>query len=281
MNLPENYVVLGKGGSFQIPENPLMQDQRFTGAMSVDGQTWGAEEEVSGRSTAIYYAAPLGSDVAKMNGHHQDPGHGILRGILQGGSVDTGEGVNPEYRDASFFEVTQEIRTSTEHSLPPEDPVVGFSDKLKFDRLSEMREAIRNAKTISEVRAIVKADWDKSKAATQINSAWGEVEMMGVGQALAEEKFPKTIPEAIAAIEGKALPEMPVDRRTDPLGGCVTHHFACNCREALMAESMQTQRKLVDWSLLSDEGIRLRCGELSTLEIRTVRAVLSAILPAS
>jgi len=60
---------------------------------------------------------------------------------------------------------------------------------------------------------------------------------------------------------------------------CVTHHFACDCREALVAESMQTQRRVIDWRSQSDEGLRLRCGELTAQEIRTVRAVLSAILP--
>jgi hypothetical protein len=72
-----------------------------------------------------------------------------------------------------------------------------------------------------------------------------------------------------------------------PLGGsdhrlvrrCVTHHFACDCREALMAESMKTQRRVIDWRDQSDEGLRLRCGELTTQEIRTIRAVLTAILP--
>ena len=50
-------------------------------------------------------------------------------------------------------------------------------------------------------------------------------------------------------------------------------------REALMAESMQTQRRVIDWRSQSDEGLRLRCGELSAQEIRTIRAVLNAILP--
>jgi len=46
-----------------------------------------------------------------------------------------------------------------------------------------------------------------------------------------------------------------------------------------MAESMQTQRRVIDWQLQSDEGLRLRCGEITSQEIRTIRAVLSAILP--
>lgn len=54
---------------------------------------------------------------------------------------------------------------------------------------------------------------------------------------------------------------------------------ACDCREALMAESMRTQRRVIDWRDQSDEGLRLRCGELSAQEIRTIRAVLNAILP--
>lgn len=62
---------------------------------------------------------------------------------------------------------------------------------------------------------------------------------------------------------------------------CVTHHFACDCREALMAESMETHRKVIEWRDLSDDGLRLRCGELTAQEIRTIRAVLNAILPAN
>ena len=77
------------------------------------------------------------------------------------------------------------------------------------------------------------------------------------------------------------------DNQEPPDGGsdqrlvrrCVTHHFACDCREALMAESMRTQRRVIDWRDQSDEGLRLRCGELSAQEIRTIRAVLNAILP--
>jgi hypothetical protein len=46
-----------------------------------------------------------------------------------------------------------------------------------------------------------------------------------------------------------------------------------------MAESMQTQRRVIDWHSQSDEGLRLRCGELTAQEIRTIRAVLNAILP--
>jgi hypothetical protein len=46
-----------------------------------------------------------------------------------------------------------------------------------------------------------------------------------------------------------------------------------------MAESLQTQRRVIDWSDQSDEGLRLRCGELTAQEIRTIRAVLCAILP--
>jgi hypothetical protein len=49
--------------------------------------------------------------------------------------------------------------------------------------------------------------------------------------------------------------------------------------KALMAESMQTQRRVINWRDQSDEGLRLRCGELTAQEIRTIRAVLNAILP--
>lgn len=33
-----------------------------------------------------------------------------------------------------------------------------------------------------------------------------------------------------------------------------------------------------EWGALSDAGLRLRCGELTAQEIRTVRAVINAIL---
>jgi hypothetical protein len=46
-----------------------------------------------------------------------------------------------------------------------------------------------------------------------------------------------------------------------------------------MAEAMQTQRRVIDWRDQSDEGLRLRCGELTSQEIRTIRAVLGDILP--
>ena len=36
--------------------------------------------------------------------------------------------------------------------------------------------------------------------------------------------------------------------------------------------------RVEEWGALSDAGLRLRCGELSAQEIRTVRAVLNAIL---
>ena len=50
-------------------------------------------------------------------------------------------------------------------------------------------------------------------------------------------------------------------------------------QQTLMAESMQTQRRVIDWKSQSDEGLRLRCGELTSQEIRTIRAVLGDILP--
>jgi hypothetical protein len=66
-----------------------------------------------------------------------------------------------------------------------------------------------------------------------------------------------------------------------PTRECITHHFACDCREAMFAEALQTQRRVVDWQNQSDEGLRRRCGELTAQEIRTIRAVLNAILPNS
>ena len=47
----------------------------------------------------------------------------------------------------------------------------------------------------------------------------------------------------------------------------------------MFAEALQTQRRVVDWQNQSDEGLRRRCGELTAQEIRTIRAVLNAILP--
>jgi hypothetical protein len=36
--------------------------------------------------------------------------------------------------------------------------------------------------------------------------------------------------------------------------------------------------KVLDWISLSDSGMRLRCGEMTAQEIRTVRAVLNSIV---
>jgi hypothetical protein len=33
-----------------------------------------------------------------------------------------------------------------------------------------------------------------------------------------------------------------------------------------------------EWAKLSDSGLRLRCGEITAQEIRTVRAVLAAMI---
>lgn len=44
---------------------------------------------------------------------------------------------------------------------------------------------------------------------------------------------------------------------------------ACDC----------TREKVIKWRDMSDDQMRLQCGEMTTQEIRTVRAVLSAICP--
>jgi hypothetical protein len=44
-----------------------------------------------------------------------------------------------------------------------------------------------------------------------------------------------------------------------------------------MAQWRETEDRLSEWLNLTDAGLRLRCGELTAQEIRTVRAVLNAI----
>lgn len=58
---------------------------------------------------------------------------------------------------------------------------------------------------------------------------------------------------------------------------CVRCGKACDCRDSSMDDHAQTHKRAIEWLLLSDEGLRLRLGELSASEIRTVRAVLGAI----
>lgn len=43
--------------------------------------------------------------------------------------------------------------------------------------------------------------------------------------------------------------------------------------------AVETQRRVLNWKSLSNAGLRLRLGELTAQEIRTIRAVLSAIYP--
>ena len=52
-----------------------------------------------------------------------------------------------------------------------------------------------------------------------------------------------------------------------------------NFTRELERELTELQRRVIDWWDQSDEGLRLRCGELTAQEIRTIRAVLTAILP--
>jgi hypothetical protein len=47
------------------------------------------------------------------------------------------------------------------------------------------------------------------------------------------------------------------------------------------AEAAQVLQRLCEWRKLTNSGLRLRCGELTAAEIRTVRAVLAAIGHAS
>ena len=55
---------------------------------------------------------------------------------------------------------------------------------------------------------------------------------------------------------------------------CIAPDFA----RQLETERDELNERLSDWRSQSDEGLRLRCGELTSQEIRTVRAVLTAIL---
>ena len=48
--------------------------------------------------------------------------------------------------------------------------------------------------------------------------------------------------------------------------------------EMLLQHLAINWNRVEEWGELSDDGLRLRCGELTTQEIRTVRAVLNAIL---
>ena len=69
--------------------------------------------------------------------------------------------------------------------------------------------------------------------------------------------------------------------RTD--AACGTGNFI-HCVDDDFARQLETERdelneRLIDWRDQSDEGLRLRCGELTSQEIRTIRAVLTAILP--
>lgn len=59
---------------------------------------------------------------------------------------------------------------------------------------------------------------------------------------------------------------------------CITHHNACDCREAHFAKSQLVYESVVNWLNKSDAQIRLQIGEATAQEIRTVRAILKNIL---
>lgn len=46
-----------------------------------------------------------------------------------------------------------------------------------------------------------------------------------------------------------------------------------------MINNAEVTRRVLEWSGLSDEGLRLRLGEATAQELRTVKAVLNALIP--
>lgn len=55
-------------------------------------------------------------------------------------------------------------------------------------------------------------------------------------------------------------------------------HFTIDTQIAAIQKTVDMVSRLTEWHALSDAALRLRCGELTAQEIRTVRAVLSAIV---
>jgi hypothetical protein len=54
------------------------------------------------------------------------------------------------------------------------------------------------------------------------------------------------------------------------------------CQDAELGNNSNTDdlaNRIRNWQGLSNDGFRLRCGELTPGEIRAIRAVLNAILP--
>ena len=73
---------------------------------------------------------------------------------------------------------------------------------------------------------------------------------------------------AIHGKQGDALFDVSLRAGSEPGGGCGRQ---CDCDG--------TREKVIKWRDMSDDQMRLQCGEMTTQEIRTVRAVLSAICP--
>lgn len=62
---PEDYVLLGKGGEFKIPSEVF---KGATRAVGMFGQ-WDIRSDVlNGKAPSLWYAAPIGSDIARLNG---------------------------------------------------------------------------------------------------------------------------------------------------------------------------------------------------------------------
>ena len=54
-------------------------------------------------------------------------------------------------------------------------------------------------------------------------------------------------------------------------------HYSSNKSDQEKRKELTTQEMVEVWRGLSDAGLRLRCGELTAQEIRTIRAVLNAL----
>jgi len=58
---------------------------------------------------------------------------------------------------------------------------------------------------------------------------------------------------------------------------CFAHNVSECCCDADW--TTRTEKRVVMWRDMSDSEMRLRCGEMTAQEIRTVRAVMNQILP--
>ena len=61
-------------------------------------------------------------------------------------------------------------------------------------------------------------------------------------------------------------------------GRCVTHHYACDCREKQFEDAMRVHREMIGVLEMDNRKIRKKYGNMTAEEIKVAKSVITFIL---